>query len=60
MILKKIVLSASIAALFFVNAEAQNFNQMLTAFKTNEKLFVVERESESLAIIDQGMPKGSM
>ncbi len=60
MTLKKIVLSASIAALFFLNAEAQNFNQMLTAFKTNEKLFVVERESESLAIIDQGMPKGSM
>jgi protein NirF len=60
MILKKIVLSASIAALFFLNAEAQNFNQMLTAFKSNEKLFVVERESESLAVIDQGMPKGSI
>ncbi|OHE07722.1 MAG: nitrite reductase, partial [Sulfurimonas sp. RIFOXYB2_FULL_37_5] len=56
----KIVLSASITALFFVNAEAQNFNQMLTAFKTNEKLFIVERENESLAIIEQGMPKGSM
>ena len=62
MILKKIILiSGSIAVFFSINVQAaESFNQMLTAFKSNEKLFVVERESESLAVIDQGMPKGSI
>lgn len=60
MIFKKLVLSASAAALFFVNAEAQSFNQMLTSFTSNEKLFIVERENESLAVVEQGMPKGSI
>lgn len=62
MILKKIILiSGSIAVFFSTNVQAaESFNQMLTAFKSNEKLFVVERESESLAVIDQGMPKGSI
>ena len=47
-------------AFAFSSANAQGVNPILSAMNTNEKIFVVERESNSLAVIDRGMTKGHM
>ena len=47
-------------SLAFTSANAQGVNPILSALNTNEKVFVVERESNSLAVIDRGMTKGHM
>lgn len=54
----KILLAASLFAAFFTTANAKGVNPILSMLNTNEKIFVVERENESLAIIEQGMTKG--
>jgi len=54
----RILIGASLIGVFFISAHAKGVNPVLAALKGDEKIFVVERESESLAIIEQGMPKG--
>lgn len=54
----KILLAASLFAAFFTTVNAKGVNPILSMLNTNEKIFVVERENESLAIIEQGMTKG--
>jgi protein NirF len=56
--LKKILLSISIISLMFSNLSAKGINPIIAMLNTNEKIFVVERENSSLAIIDHGLPKG--
>lgn len=60
MSINKFLIGASLVGVFFINADAKGVNPVLAALKGDEKIFVVERESESLAIIEQGMPKGRM
>jgi protein NirF len=58
--LKKLLLSSVLLGLSFTSINAQGVNPILSAMNTNEKIFVVERESNSLAVIDRGMTKGHM
>ncbi|MEN8303897.1 MAG: cytochrome D1 domain-containing protein [Campylobacterota bacterium] len=58
--LKRILQTATVATLTFSNLNAAGVNPIATMLNTNEKIFVVERESDSLAIIDQGLPRGSI
>ena len=58
--LKRLLLSSVLLGLSFTSANAQGVNPILSAMNTNEKMFVVERESNSLAVIDRGMTKGHM
>ncbi|QFR44077.1 cytochrome D1 domain-containing protein [Sulfurimonas xiamenensis] len=55
---KKILLGASLIAAIFTTLSAKGVNPVLAMLNTQEKFFVVEREDESLAIIEQGMTKG--
>jgi len=56
--IKKILVSACIATSLFTTLQAKGVNPVLSVLNTNEKLFVVERENSSLAIVEQGMAKG--
>ena len=56
--IKKILVSACIATSLFTTLQAKGVNPILSVLNTNEKLFVVERENNSLAIVEQGMAKG--
>lgn len=58
--IKKILVSACIATSLFTTLQAKGVNPILSVLNTNEKLFVVERENASLAVIEQGMAKGHM
>jgi len=58
--IKKLLLSVTILTLGFINIEAKGTNSILSALNTSEKLFVVERESESLAIIEKGLTRGHL
>jgi len=58
--LKRLLLSSVLLGLSFTSVNAQGVNPILSAMNTNEKIFVVERESNSLAVIDRGMTKGHM
>jgi protein NirF len=60
MIINKLFIGASLAAALFINVNAKGVNPVLQALTTEEKIFVVEREKSSLAVIDEGMPKGHM
>lgn len=60
MSIKKIFVGAALAGAFFVNLEAKGVNPILAALNSSDKLFVVERESESLAVIDKGLTTGSI
>ncbi len=55
---KKLLLSTAIVALLFSNSNASGVNPVLSMLNTEEKVFVVERENSSLAIIEKGLPKG--
>ncbi|MDQ1263677.1 MAG: protein NirF [Campylobacterota bacterium] len=57
--IKKIALGASIAISFIINAEAKGIEKLYMS-SANEKLFVVERESSSLAVIEQGLTGDSI
>jgi len=57
---KHLLLSTLVAAASFTALSAESLNPVLSSLNTNEKVFVVERESSSLAIIDHGLPKGRM
>ncbi|EDZ63149.1 heme d1 biosynthesis protein NirF [Sulfurimonas gotlandica GD1] len=56
--INKLLLSATLIASLFVSAEAKGVNPVLRMLNTNEKVFVVERESNSLCVIEKGMTKG--
>ena len=46
--------------LAFTSLSAEAINPILSSLNTNEKVFVVERESSSLAVIENGLPKMHM
>lgn len=56
--IKKILSTALFASLFFMNADAKGVNPIAAMLDTNEKIFVVERENSSLAVIEKGIPSG--
>ncbi|RLA81093.1 MAG: nitrite reductase [Epsilonproteobacteria bacterium] len=56
--LKKLLLTSIVIASIFSNASAKGVNPITAMLNTNEKIFVVERESESLAIIEKGLTRG--
>lgn len=56
--IKKLFIAASLAASLLSSAQAKGVNPILAELKGNEKIFVVERESKSLAVVEQGMTKG--
>jgi len=56
----KIILGASLLAALFINVQAKGLNPILAELRGNDKIFVVERESSSLAIIDQGLTSNHM
>ncbi len=58
--LKRLLLSSVLLGLSFTSVNAQGVNPIHTMLNSNEKIFVVERESNSLGIIEKGMPKGHM
>ncbi|WP_373035633.1 cytochrome D1 domain-containing protein [Sulfurimonas sp.] len=58
MILNKLLIGTTLLASLFINANAKGVNPLFAMLDTNEKVFVVERESNSLAVIEKGMTKG--
>ncbi len=56
--IKKLFIAASLAASLLSSAQAKGVNPVLAELKGNEKIFIVERESKSLAVVEQGMMKG--
>jgi protein NirF len=58
MILNKLLIGTTLIASLFINADAKGVNPVLRMLDTNEKVFVVERENNSLAVIEKGMTKG--
>ena len=56
--INKILLGASLVASIFISAQAKGVNPIFAMLNTNEKIFVVERENSSLAVIEQGMTRG--
>lgn len=58
MYISKFLVAVSLVASIVGIAEAQGVNPILASVKGEEKVFVVERESNSLAVIEQGMTKG--
>lgn len=56
--INKILASASLVASLFINADAQGVNPIFAMLRGNDKLFIVERESSSLAVVAEGMTKG--
>jgi len=57
MIIQKILLGAIVAASILTNTQAQGVNPVLSMLDTEEKVFVVERESNSLAVVEKGLTK---
>ncbi|WP_455756360.1 cytochrome D1 domain-containing protein [Sulfurimonas sp.] len=60
MIIKKLLLGAVISASLLTNAHAKGANPLFAMLNTNEKLFVVERENASLAVVEKGLTKKHM
>ena len=56
--LKKLLIGLSLTTSLFTSANAQSVNSLYQMLNTNEKIFVVEREKSSLAIVEQGMTRG--
>ncbi len=57
MIIQKILLGAMVTASILTNVQAKGVNPVLSMLDTEEKVFVVERESNSLAVIEKGLTK---
>jgi len=55
--INKILLSSVLITSIFLNAEAKTVNPLLSALNSDEKIFVVERENNSLAVIEKGLTK---
>ncbi|MEA2111730.1 MAG: cytochrome D1 domain-containing protein [Campylobacterota bacterium] len=58
MLLNRVFLTAALAVSMQLSVSAKSINPILQASKNSEKLFIVERENESLAVIDGGLPTG--
>jgi len=58
--IKKILLSSAVIISIFSPLSAKSLNPITAMLNTNEKVFVVERESESLAIIEKGLTRGHL
>ena len=58
--IKKLLLSGACLSLAFTSLSAAAMNPILSTLNTNEKVFVVERESSSIAVIENGLPKMHM
>jgi len=58
--IKKLLLKSIVATLLFSSLNAAGVNPIKAMLNTNEKVFVVERESNSLAIIEKGMTKSHL
>lgn len=58
--INKILLSSVIIVSIFSPLNAKGVNPIAAMLNTNEKIFVVERESESLAIIEKGLTRGHL
>jgi len=56
----KVLLKISIAALVVTNLNATGLNPVAAMLNTDEKVFIVERESSSLAIIEKGLTRGHL
>lgn len=56
----KIIVGTALLATMFISVQAKGLNAILAELRGNDKIFVVERESSSLAIIDQGLTRGHM
>ncbi len=55
--INKLLVGASLVASIFISAQAKGVNPIFAMLNTNEKIFVVEREKSSLAVIEQGMTR---
>ncbi|MEA1891671.1 MAG: cytochrome D1 domain-containing protein [Campylobacterota bacterium] len=58
--MKLIKLLLSAAILLSAGLNAKGINPIASMLNTNEKVFVVERESDSLAIIEKGLTRGHL
>ncbi len=58
--IKNILLNTVAATLLFSSLNAAGVNPIASMLNTNEKVFVVERESESLAIIEKGLTRAHL
>lgn len=58
--ISKIVIGTSLLAAMFINVHAKGLNPILAELRGKDKLFVVERESSSLAVIELGLTRDSM
>jgi len=54
---KRVILGAIIFASMFISLDAKGVNPVLTMLDKEEKIFVVEREDSSLAVIEKGLTK---
>ncbi|MDD3475598.1 MAG: cytochrome D1 domain-containing protein [Sulfurimonas sp.] len=58
MYISKFLVSVSLVVAIATTIQAKGVNPVLASINTDEKIFVVEREDKSLAVIEQGMTKG--
>ncbi|MCD4667886.1 MAG: nitrite reductase [Sulfurimonas sp.] len=58
--IKKLLIGVTLSASLFVTAHAKGVNPITSMLNTNEKIFVVERESDSLAIVEKGLTRGHL
>lgn len=54
---KRAILGATIFASMFISLDARGVNPVLSMLDKEEKIFVVEREDSSLAVIEKGLTK---
>jgi len=55
---KKLLLTMAMASSLFASLHATTINPLAKMLNSDEKVFVVERESNSLAVIDKGLTRG--
>jgi protein NirF len=55
--LKNILLGMAVSASVLTSVQAKGVNPILSMLNTNEKVFVVERESSSIAVVEKGMTR---
>jgi len=58
--MKKILLTILALSTLITNINAKSVNSLFQMLNTNEKLFVVEREKSSLAVLENGMTRSHM
>jgi protein NirF len=58
--INRLIIGASLVVAFFINAQAKGVNPILAELRSSDKIFVVERESGSLAVIELGLTRNHM